>query len=316
MHQSNLLITMLVWAGWLLLSLFLNAGPESVRGRLTEWMHSAPASALNVTHQLRHGSETPNAPLNSSASQKLERLQAENRTLAQLVARLREENRQLQQSTSLPTTNEDEAGPLVNFDLLPARILGQQGEAMSDGVELLVSLGRNQGLIPGKLALSGDGLLIDQGEHQHLAPDQLLTAGRALFGRVTKVGAQTSLVQPITHADFRMAIRIVRRSSLGPIQGPSGILVGTGTGCRLEEVIATEAVAVGDEIFTDHLATPGAEPIYCGRVMHAEAPEGSHHWTIEVAPVHLPTSFPSRVTVLRGKLNSARISADLHPNSL
>lgn len=307
---------MLVWAGWLLVSLFLNAGPETVRGRLTQWMHSAPATALNLTHQFRHGSENQNAPLNSSASERLERLQAENQTLSLLVAQLREENRQLQQSTSLAATNEDGAGPLVNFDLLPARILGQQGEAVSDGVELLVSLGRNQGIIPGKLALSGNGLLIDQGEQQHLRPDQLLTAGRALFGRVVKVGTQTSLVQPMTHADFRMAIRIVRRSSLGPIQGPRGILVGTGTGCRLEEVIATEAVAVGDEVFTDHLATPGAEPIYCGRVTHAEAPEGSHHWTINVAPVHLPSSFPSRVTVLRGKLNPERISADLQPNSL
>lgn len=315
MHHSNLLISMLVWAGWLIVSLFLNAGPETARSRLTEWMHSAPASVLNLTYQLRHGSGTTSDSINSQLSPEMERLQTENRALIQLVAQLREENKQLRQSTSLESISDD-SSPLVNLDLLPARILGQQGEPMSDGVELLVSLGRNQGIIPGKLALSGTGLLIDQGEKQNLHPDQLLTAGSALFGRVTKVGSQTSLVQPITHADFRMAIRIVRRSSLGPVQGPRGILVGTGNGCRLEEVLATEAVAVGDEVFTDRLTTPGGEPIYCGRVIYAEAPEGSHHWTIDVAPVHSPSSVPPRLSVLRGKLNPDRITAELTSNGL
>jgi len=299
MSENRFRSPFLVWVGWLLLSLFLQAGPESIRGHLQAGLQSTSAGTLTAIHQLLYG-DSSTAETSLKQLNELEQLRMENRELARHVAELRSENELLLRSTPLVRTSTPE--PLVQLDAVSARVIGLRGDELSESLQLLISIEKNRGMAAGELVLSGTGLLIDQGKLQGLKPDQLVTAGRSLFGRTLRVGERTALVQPITDPKFRMAVRLVRRSALGAVQGPQGILVGTGNGCRLDEVVATEAVAAGDEVFTDRLVSPGAEPIYCGRVISAEADAGDHHWTIQVAPLQTPAKLPARLAVLRTEL--------------
>ena len=135
-------------------------------------------------------------------------------------------------------------------------------------------------------------------------------AGKALLGRTENVGRWTSRVQPVTDTAFRIGVRLVRPSPLGPVQGARGILSGQGNGCTLNDVPATEAVAVGDLVYTDSLVSPAGEPIYCGRVTAATVEPTASHWTIEVTPLHSPEKVPARVEVLRAEWNAERMTFD------
>jgi len=300
----------LIWTGWLLLSLFLQAGPEIFRDLLQTGQQTLIAPVLELL-ATRMQFDSALISQSSPADTVRESLLLENREYVRMIAELRNENSQLRQSA--PRQEEVPTEPLTVWNVIPARIIGQRGDRLSESLQLLVSLGTEQGMTPGELALSGPGLLIDQGAGQGISPDQLLTAGRALYGRIVRVGSQTSLVQPVTDPDFRMAVRIVRRSRLGPVQGPGGILAGTGSGCRLDEVSATEAVAAGDDVYTDRLVSPGTHPIYCGRIIDAQAEAGENHWTIHVAPVHTGTNFPAKLSILSAELNSVRIPQSAAP---
>src|SRR5690606_16885117 len=97
--------------------------------------------------------------------------------------------------------------------------------------------------------------------------------------------------------------RIVRLTAQGPVEGPQGILKGTGGGCRLDEIPATEAVASGDLVYTAVLASPSGQSFYCGKVTQADADPAASHWTIEIAPACAPQDLPRHVTVLRTELN-------------
>lgn len=304
MTETSLRIPLCIWLGWLMLSLFWQTGPILVREQLQAGWLSSSALLLSPMQMFFVNGDN-NGVSNSSNAEQLKQALAENRTLAQLVADLRAENSQLQQTASPLAVPEESS--LVKLDAVRARIIGQRGDVLSDSMQLLVALGSEQGILEGELVLTGQGLLIDQGAAQGVSPDQLITAGRGLFGRTVQVGKQTALIQPITSPEFRMAVRIIRRSALGAVQGPQGILAGTGKGCRVDEVTATEAVAVGDEVYTDRLVSPGAEPIYCGRVTRAEAQPGENHWTITVAPLHSSSSTPARLFVLRTALNPIRL---------
>lgn len=328
-RSHHLRYPLLAWAGWLMVSLFLQAGPVTIRDQLQATAQTSTALLLDrlgslvqwsradaeMTEQeaalvrdllsiANDDSSISEKGLSANGAQRvLSGMLSENRELLRRVAELELENSQLQQTVPYSSSPR---GQLVALQAVPARIIGRRGDVLSESLELLISLGKEQGLAPGELVLSGRGLLIDQGAAQGLSPDQLLTAGRALFGRTIRVGRQTSLVQPMTDIDFRMAVRIVRRSTLGVVQGPTGILTGTGSGCRLDEVAATEAVAAGDDVYTDRLVSPGAEPIYCGRILSARAEAGDNHWTIQMAPVHTPASLPAELSVLTVELAAAR----------
>ncbi|WP_437227923.1 rod shape-determining protein MreC [Planctomicrobium sp. SH661] len=305
--ETSIRIPILVWTGWLLVTLFLQAGPEKVQMQIQSGLQALAALGLESVHVVMKLGGTPDSreTRTGDASADRETLAAQNRMLAKLVADLQSENDQLRQAA--PLTKTEDAVPLVDFHAIPTRILGQRGDQFSDSLQLLISLGSAQGIHSGELVLSGKGLVIDQGKKQGITPDQLVTAGRGLFGRTVRVGKETSLVQPVTDPAFRMGVRIVRRSAFGAVQGPQGILVGTGTGCRLTEVTATEAVAVGDEVYTDRLVSPGSEPVYCGRITRAEVQSGENHWSLEVAPLQAPGNFPRELFILRAELNPDRI---------
>lgn len=296
--------SLLIWAGWLAFCLFIQAGPRSVGHSLLTGVQGSTAALLLVTSRILPAPSRVAAASSSPDDQSPQQLQlqAENRELMRRVAELEEEVAQLRQAAPISLS---ERQSLLQVTGLPTRVIGQRGDQLNENLQLLISLGAEQGLHPSELVLAGSGILIDAGRDGGINSDQLLTSGRALFGRTREIGRRTSLVQPITDEQFRMAVRIVRRGRYGIVWGPQGVLVGTGSGCRLEEVSATEAVATGDEVFTDETVSPAGTPIYCGRVLAVDAAPGDMHWKITVAPLHTPRHLPGELLVLKSTLARA-----------
>jgi cell shape-determining protein MreC len=248
-----------------------------------------------------HGESDSQAP--ATLTQKLEELQAQNRTLQLQVADL---HAMQQKQSATPEVPAPQPG-LLQARPLPAQVLGRQGDRYSANLKLLISLGERQGLTPSDLVLSGTGLLIDQGQIQGIQADQIVSSRQVLLGRTLHVGQQTALVQPVTDPEFRLAVRLVRHSRRGAIYGASGILVGQGTFCRLTEIAATEAVSAGDEVFTDPVVCPQGAWLYCGRVTRTAISATDVHWTIDVAPAAELDPLPLSVTVLTAALNPHRV---------
>ncbi|WP_437190862.1 rod shape-determining protein MreC [Planctomicrobium sp. SH527] len=294
MERNGRTAALIVWAGWLLVAIFLRVGPASALSSTQNTLQAGVGAVLTLLPSDWFETTLPDQ------SQQIEQLQAENRELIRLAAELKAERDQLQLHQQLPV-NSDQA--LLNSTLTTARILGRKGDPASTNLELLISLGKRSGLNEADLVLTGEGLLIDAGRNQQLKPDQIITAGRTLLGRTRRVGEQTAIVQPLIDADFRIAVRVIRRSPLGPVQGPAGVLAGTGTGCRINEVSATAAIAVGDDVYTDPTASPTGVPVYCGRISQAEAEPAANHWTIQMVPVNSLKELPAHVEVLISSIN-------------
>jgi cell shape-determining protein MreC len=215
--------------------------------------------------------------------------------------------------------------PLVVPDLLPARVLGAEAaEAWRAG--RYVDVGLDDGIREEAAVLAEEGPLVDRGRDAGLAAGHAVLDGRTIVGRIRTVGRWTSVVQPITDPDYRAQVRIVRRTSRGLVLGPTGILRGAGEPtCRLDYVGSTQAVDVGDEVYTvdaidDEAGNDVGEVstvlgmLFVGHVTSAELPTGAPHWTIAVAPA--ATTPPERVVVLRRRFNPARLAGrDTPPGS-
>lgn len=222
-------------------------------------------------------------------------------------------------------TTRSEAPPLVESDLLPARILGTEAaEAWRAGT--LVDVGLGDGVREDTAVLAAEGPLVDRGRDADvLTGDTLIAtslAGRTLVGRLRVVGRWTSIVQPVTDADFRIRVQLAHDSERGLVLGPTGILRGTGEPvCRLDFVGSTESVLEGDDVYAlldrqrlddlpgtdldDPVDDENVERLYVGRVSRAELPSGAPHWEIDVTPSE-PTR-PGRVAILRRRLDPDRL---------
>lgn len=238
-------------------------------------------------------------PAQSHVDDRFEVVRSQNRDLLAELAELREENELLKR---IPGVEPPQAvTSLIDSVLVPANVVGLQSGQTSPRT-LLISQGIRAGLSGDELVLQGHGLLIDQGTPSGIESDQLVTLGRALLGRTTRIGQWTSLVQPMTDTDFRVAIRLVRVSDLGSVLGASGVLHGGNPLCQITDVAGTEPVAVGDLVFTDTAAMLTATPIYCGIVSRASIAPNAPHWDIEVRPHCTFDSLPANVTVLKSAL--------------
>lgn len=250
--------------------------------------------------------------------------------IAELEGRLAESEshrwRLLLENESLLSPRKIDLGhsPLILPELLPARILGTEAaEAWRAG--RLVDVGLDEGVREETAVLAAEGPLLDRGRDGEVdAGDSITTDtldGRTLVGRVRTVGRWTSVVQPITDAEYRVRVQLAHETARGLVLGPTGILRGTGgPTCRLEFVGSTESVEAGDDVFALLAVerseafpldpTADAEPsdddrrLYVGRVSKADLPSGAPHWEIEVTPA-TPVQ-PHRVAVLRRRFNPER----------
>ena len=114
-----------------------------------------------------------------------------------------------------------------------------------------------------------------------------------------------ALVQPITHEEFSSAIQIIKPEPQGASFGAKGLLEGTGeTFCKITGVPYTEAVAVGDEVFSADLDGVNGPRLYYGRVTKADFSAGGQ-WNIEVQPAFNANEL-TEVTVVQQRLNPQR----------
>ena len=67
-----------------------------------------------------------------------------------------------------------------------------------------------------------------------------------------------------------------------------------------DQIDATEAVAIGDLVYTHANASPAGVALFCGKVVHAEIGPSDEHWHIEVQPAHSSAELPERLDILSG----------------
>ncbi|MDA1212732.1 MAG: rod shape-determining protein MreC [Planctomycetota bacterium] len=198
--------------------------------------------------------------------------------------------------------------PLVNLDLLECRVLGEESSALWRRGQLIQG-GSRQNIEESALVLDSPFSLIDQGADADLDTGLPVFAGKCVIGRIVKVGRWTSVVQPLTDRNFRGGlVQLCRQSDDGPLWGTVGMIEGQGVEtnlCRLTAVPATEAVSVGDHVYTaiEDGVLPGG--MYYGEVVRAELKVGSPHWDIDVRPAATVSQL-QRVQVLRRIQNPQR----------
>ncbi|MGD9855791.1 MAG: rod shape-determining protein MreC [Planctomycetaceae bacterium] len=207
--------------------------------------------------------------------------------------------------------------PLFVPELIAANIIGAeevQHATQRVSYRRVLDAGSGKDIIPSDFVVTAasdnsgsEPHLIDQGNDSGVRVDQPVFAGRCVVGKVGQVGRWTSTVVPVTDAAFRGRAQLVRTALQGLVLGAEGVLAGDGKGsCRLMHIPATEPVAVGDEVYTNHRLVDLPLPMYYGRVVTARLVEGAPHWEITVEPA--ATIETSRVVhVLRSVLNTARI---------
>ncbi len=284
-----------VWTIWIAVAALLHFGPNALPKLLESATIQTAGIGLNVVT-----AQKTSPPTSSVHQSEIEQLRATQRVLVARVATLQN---QLLQFQSVPSNITNADKNLVTAKMQPARVLGARHETHDSSLELLISLGKQQGLVGEELVLKGPGILIDQGEAAGVILDQLVSESRVLFGRIHKLGRWSSLVQPISDPDFRIAVRLVRSSALGPVWGATGILSGTGTGCEIREVSATEPVAIGDYVYTQPQLSTSSEMIYCGQVTHASIEPSDTHWKIQVSTVSHRDELPTELSVIQSHLS-------------
>ncbi|MEX2286984.1 MAG: rod shape-determining protein MreC, partial [Planctomycetaceae bacterium] len=105
---------------------------------------------------------------------------------------------------------------------------------------------------------------------------------------------------------YRGHAQLAWQSPDGYVFGAEGILEGQGTDvCRLTNVAATDAVSVGDEIYTAQRASALPFPMYYGQVLEAELEPGALFWKILVKPAAAQIDM-QKVQILTTRRNPAR----------
>ena len=188
--------------------------------------------------------------------------------------------------------------PLVKPQLRLARVIGWERRGLATLPAAVIRGGTANQMAVDDLVLAPGESILDQGQGSGLAADDLILAGRTVIGRITRISRWTSTIQPVTDAEFRGQVQIVRLQDNEAILGAEGILSGTGNGdCRMLHVGATEPVAEGDLVFTSLRGVALSQPLFYGTITRAELVEGEPDWSITVTPA-LTGPPPSEVQVL------------------
>ena len=197
--------------------------------------------------------------------------------------------------------------PLLVPELLEAIVLGEENAALWRSGKL-INKGRADGLLESELVLEDSNPLIDQGSDAGLKTGQPVYAGRIVLGRIALVGRLSSTYEPVTHPNYRGRARLARKTEEGLMFGAGGIIAGQGEPlCRLERVISTVPVSVGDEVYTDTSDGLFPEPMYYGKVVKVKLQPGSPRWEITVKPAASELN-PHTVQILRKYINPVRIA--------
>lgn len=206
-----------------------------------------------------------------------------------------------------PVASRRSSEALIVSELVHAEILGEQTAAQWRAGRFL-DAGSASGLRESALVLRDERPLIDRGADADLSPEQPVIAGLCVVGRTANVGRWTSTLQLITDPEYRGWAQIVKNTERGPVFAAEGILAGEGRPlCRLLRIRATEAVSVGDDVYTSGREGLRSQPMYYGRIVRAELQAGAAEWSLQVEPALDPTQLRT-VQILRLEMNPARLS--------
>lgn len=228
----------------------------------------------------------------------LEQLRRERDELAAQAAALSAKLQALEQSTpTLP--------PLVAEDLVPARPLGMQSQAMLQR-QGIIEAGATQRVAPGDYVLETALQAMDAGAAAGLQSGMLVLASSRVRGKLLDVGEQTSTWLPVRSANYRDLVQIATMHE-GRLQfGPRGVLEGTGgRQCRIKLIETTTPVAQGDYVFTVAEESPAGQPLWYGNIVRVEQVPGQSHWEIWMEPAADEGFTP--LVVLRRTLNPDRM---------
>lgn len=231
-------------------------------------------------------------------------LRASERQRRQLLirlARLRNRLRVAEASEITETISGSGPLPLVQFSVVPARVLSRSG--MPDRLrELIVDAGADTGATRSELIVDGDGLLLDQGQAAGIAAGARVLEGAVVLGRIARAARWVSLVEPVTSETFSARVQLVRATGDESHFGAEGILSGSGSGdCVITGIPYTEPVAVGDEVVSVDIDGVRGPRLSFGRVTQAEFLSGGE-WQIRVQPAARP-AFADQVAVVRMQLD-------------
>ena len=244
----------------------------------------------------------------AALKQQIQMLELRQRQWVVRNLQLQQQLQQYQISSSAPPLANDTPSLLVP-DLVEARLLGQETGPLWRSKRLL-SIGQSHGATESALVLEGTKPLLDLGQDHGLASEQPIYAGRVVVGRIAQAGRWSSTLRLVTDLGYSGLARLVRVSPEGLVSGPRANLQGDGTPtCLLKWVKSHEAVAVGDLVFTGETDGILPSPMYYGKVISCDLPEGATEWSIRVEPACLQLELQS-VQVLRTRLNAARMAAN------
>ncbi|WP_339728917.1 rod shape-determining protein MreC [uncultured Gimesia sp.] len=299
----------------------LYAVPSAYSSRVYNLVRDAARPGLVLVQQIKDwefpaDKETPETSFVQQLESKLSDAEQENRRLELHALQLSEEVQRLKQ-TGVPDYQTQASERLLVPDLIAANVLGESSIALLREGQLL-NQGNAQGVLESAFVLQSDQPLIDQGAEQGIKAGYSLYAGKAVIGKISKVGRWTSSLIPITSVKYRGSARIARKTDQGLQWGTDGILVGMGEGkCQLLQIPPTESIQVGQEVYTGEVdrelplsmqSTLG-QPMYYGRVIEAELPRGAPYWKVLVEPA-VTLSDVKQVSVLRQIINPRRMLAN------
>jgi len=228
------------------------------------------------------------------------RLQVENMMVSEKYNRARKEG--------VPPVDPSVGASLLQGDLLEASLLGDRTAAAWRSGRF-VDRGSNTGIVETDLVLESTAPLVDQGREADLSPDQPVYSGRIVVGKIAEVGKWTSTIEHVTDASFRGHAQLVRRTEQGDEYAATGILEGRGNDlCRLNRIPATEAVDVGDDVYTADREGAFPYPMFYGKVIQAELKTSAQYWEILVKPAAADLRLQT-VQIFRRQLNSQRLLA-------
>lgn len=246
-----------------------------------------------------NGAVTP-ADVDSPAGLSKQQMQ----TLRQMMienARLRRDLKR-SEAALLIAESMDSSESLNAYAMIPAQVISSNGLPGSLR-ELIISAGKSAGITRSELVVDGSGAVLDVGSDGGVAAGDRVLSGSSVVGRIEKTGRWVSMVQPLTAADFRAQVQLLRSSEDGLIFGAIGMLEGTGSSeCRMTGIAYTDAVTVGDSVISADINGVRGPRLFFGTVISAEFLAGGQ-WDVRIQP-SFTISELDRVGIVRMNLRT------------
>ena len=284
-----------------------------VRSAVSDSLRPGQIAAKRLTDLLRENATLISSQTDRVRQHEFERLQdqlvAEQARTAALQIQLARLGDLQTREESLPDRLRS-LPPLTSSSLIDATVLGEAlAERWRKGK--LLDRGEANGVRESELVVKSSRALVDVGRDGNLSPEDGLLLGRCVIGKIERVGRWTSTFLLLTDSGYRGRAQLFHETETGFVFGAKGILEGQGGAlCRLKGIAASEAVTVGDAVYTATREGQLSTPLYYGRVVQATLGPSDTEWKVLVEPVSIPSDLAT-VQILRTVVNTERLSAGL-----